>query len=247
MLKVIIADNEPALRLEISKILEDIGGIGEVREVSDGKQLVQMVEEHKPDVIFLNAEMPVMNGIQAAKEIFNIDPKISLVFISTVDSYAYEAFKVYAMDYLLKPLNALRIRQTIRRIKDIKMEITYSMMAQCPVAAEAKYNHLCIQTIEGLKFIHPRDIILITRKDRKTAIHTTQGTILTNEPLQRMKVRLKSDRFFRCHKGYIVNAEMVREIIPWGAKTYLVKLLKTTETALMTLEKVKEFKYIYAY
>ena len=94
-------------------------------------------------------------------------------------------------------------------------------------------------------FLNPLDIIFITRKDRKSVIYTTQGTYALNESLEELEKRLNSETFFRCHKGYIVNVEMVIEFNPWGNKTYIVKLANTTETAFVTLEKAKEFRQKY--
>lgn len=91
------------------------------------------------------------------------------------------------------------------------------------------------------RFIKPRDIIFITRNDRRTEIHTTQGIYRTNESLQKLENQLNGENFFRCHKGYIINPEWVMEFAPYGNKTYLVKFETTKNTALITLEKAKEF------
>lgn len=107
---------------------------------------------------------------------------------------------------------------------------------------------LTIQTGNNFVFINPQDIIFLTRKNRKTVIYTLQGsTYALNEPLVKLEQRLNSETFFRCHKGYIVNVDMVTEFSPWGNKTYLVKLLNTEETALATLEKAKEFREKYCF
>ncbi|MHB1651785.1 MAG: LytTR family DNA-binding domain-containing protein [Desulfitobacteriaceae bacterium] len=105
---------------------------------------------------------------------------------------------------------------------------------------------LAVQLSNNFFFINPQAIIFITRKNRKTVIYTTQGSAYAiNEPLEKLEHRLNSETFFRCHKGYIVNVEMVIEFNPWGNKTYLVKLMNTEETALATLEKAKEFRLKY--
>jgi len=104
---------------------------------------------------------------------------------------------------------------------------------------------LAVQLSNNSIFVNPLDIIFITRKDRKTLIFTTQGTYAINESLEKVEQRLNSETFFRCHKGFIVNIEMVKEFNPWGNKTYLVKLMNTDETALVTLEKAKEFRQKY--
>ena len=105
---------------------------------------------------------------------------------------------------------------------------------------------LDVQISNNIIFINPQEIIFITRKERKTVIYITGGTnYATNDSLEKLEQRLSSGTFFRCHKGYIVNVEMVKEFNPWGNKTYLVKLMHTDETALITLEKAKQFRQNY--
>lgn len=105
---------------------------------------------------------------------------------------------------------------------------------------------LIIQLSNNFIFINPQDIILITRKERKTVIYTVGGmTYAINESLEKLEQRLNNEIFFRCHKGYIINVEMVTEFNPWGNKTYLVKLRNTEETALATMAKAKDFRRKY--
>ncbi len=104
-----------------------------------------------------------------------------------------------------------------------------------------RMKKLLVQRYNNYFFINPSDIIFITRHKRKTVIHTTLGVYETNESLEKLEQRLNSESFFRCHKGYIVNVEMVKGFEPLGSKTYVIKLAKTIETALVTLERAKEF------
>lgn len=104
---------------------------------------------------------------------------------------------------------------------------------------------LAVQISNTLVFINPEEVIFATRKARKSVIYTLQGTYAINESLEKLEQRLDNEAFFRCHKGYLINVAMVKEFSPWGRKTYLVKLLNTDETALITLEKAKEFRRKY--
>jgi two-component system LytT family response regulator len=190
--------------------------------------------------------MPEMNGVEASQEIFDIDPKIFIIFATAFDRYTHEAFQVYAFDYLIKPFNLGRIQQTMERIRELHAgREQASFFDRSAVQSGKKIFKLIVQSNDRCNFINIHDVILITRIERKTVIYTLQGCIKTYEPLQQLGERLKSDNFFRCHKGYIINTDMVTEISPWGHKTYLVKLANTKETALMTLQKAKEFREKY--
>jgi len=177
------------------------------------------------------------------REIFDINPKIFIIFATAFDNYTHEAFQVYAFDYLIKPFNLDRIRQTMERIKELQAEREKTGSVERQVMQLGKDNQkLLIQTNDSQKFINVQDIIILTRNDRQTVIYTLHGIIKTYESLQKIGERLNVSNFFRCHKGFIINADMVSEIFPWGNRSYLVKMLNTKETALMTVEKVKEFR-----
>lgn len=243
MLKIVVAEDDPAMRLVLKKVLNGISGVEVTAEAENGKQLVQKVEELKPDAVFLDIDMPEMTGVEAAREIFDINPKIFIIFATAFDNYTHEAFQVYAFDYLIKPFNLDRIRQTMERIKELQAEREKTGSVERQVMQLGKDNQkLLIQTNDSQKFINVQDIIILTRNDRQTVIYTLHGIIKTYESLQKIGERLNVSNFFRCHKGFIINADMVSEIFPWGNRSYLVKMLNTKETALMTVEKVKEFR-----
>lgn len=245
MLKIIIADDDSSVRVLLKKVLSEIPGVSEIYEANDGKQLLKLVYDHYPDVIFLDIEMPEINGIEAAKEIFDFNPKLWLIFATAYDCYSREAFEVYAFDYLIKPFNLQRIRRTMARIKEQKQGMKNRVVNQCPLILEGSKSKLAVQSLEGIKIINLADVIVITRIERKTAIYTAKDIITTNESLQQIEQQINNSKFFRCHKSYIVNVDMVYEIVPWGSKTFLAKLYDTNEIVLMTFEKAKEYKAIY--
>lgn len=245
MLKVIIADDDPLMRRVLKNVIEKLSGISIVGEAENGRQLVKMVEELEPEVIFLDIDMPEVNGIEASKEIFDINPNIFLIFATGFNCYAREAFEVYAFDYLVKPFDLERIQQTIKRIKKLKTEREAVLKWERTLSREENLK-LKVLSNDKSTFINVSDIIFITRNERKTMIHVIGDMVVqTYEPLLRFEECLEKHHFFRCHKGFIINPDMVMELSPWGNKTYLVKLANTKETALMTLEHAKEFQSRY--
>lgn len=243
MLKVIIAEDDVSMRVVLKRALEEIPELTVIGEAENGRQLVAMVETMEPDAVFLDIDMPALNGIEASQEIFDIDSKIFLVFATDFSCSMQEAFEVYAFDYLVKPFDLERIRQTTNRIKELKKEREQVVALQREVTPHRKENpKLIASSNEKSVFISIQDIIFITRNERKTTIHIAGSSpVQTCESLQSLEKRLNKYRFFRCHKSFIINPDMVMELSPWGNKTYLVKLVNTKETALMTLEHVKEF------
>lgn len=251
MLKVIIAEDDPSMRLVLRRVLYGISGTGVIGEAENGRQLVQMVEELRPDVVFIDVDMPEMNGVEAAREIFDIDPKIFIIFATAYDNYTHEAFEVYAFDYLIKPFKLERIKQTMERIIELKGERDKTGFVERPKTQpagekrESENLKLMISSNDKCTLINVHDIVLITRSDRKTVIHTAQGSFTTYETLKQLEERIKSHKLFRCHKSYMINVDMVTEILPWGNRSYLVKLANVKEKAIITLEKLQEFQEKY--
>lgn len=247
MLKIIIFEENLVIKIFLKKKLTVLSEIEGIKEAVNGLQLFQLVEEFNPDVVFLDLDSAVINGIEVAKKIIDINPEIFVILTSVCDSQIRKAFEVHAFNYLTKPFDEECIDESIRWIYKIKKtrktrKTIGADTLQYPIVVRNKNLKLAIQLDNNLILINPKDIIFITRYDRKTVIYTTLGIVKTNGPLQEIEQQLQGYNFFRCHKGYIINAEMVTEITPWGNKTHLVKLLHTDETALITLEKVKEFR-----
>lgn len=240
MLRIILAEDDPSMRLILRRVIEKVSELEVVAEAENGAQLLHLVERLLPDVVFLDISMPTVNGLEAAKRIFSIDPSIALIFATAHDNYTHEAFAVYAFDYIVKPFNLDRIRQTLTRIKMVKAEKNNGSSA-----AQKGSSKLIIKANDRQTHIDTQDIIFVTRSGRQTIIHTTKGSVSAYEPLQSLGTKLAGDNFFRCHKGYIINADMVKEVSPWG-RSYLVKFAHTSETALMTRERAKEFKERYS-
>ncbi|MCX7747712.1 MAG: LytTR family DNA-binding domain-containing protein [Clostridia bacterium] len=233
MLRVIIAEDDPYMVLVLRGVLNGLDWVKIECEVGNGRDLIEKVEELKPDVVFLDIMMPEINGIDAAKKIFKSNPEVFIIFATAYSNYMYDAFNVYACDYLIKPFDIQRIYQTLSRIKEKKEKALESAMGQ-----KQKIN-ICSNGITYC--INTEDIVMVTRIGRRTYIYTTKQIISTYTKLSEIE-NLIGKNFFRCHKGYIINKAMIKEILPYGKKTYLVKLNYINETSLMTVENYKLLK-----
>lgn len=247
MLKVIIAEDDSIMRRVLKQILMEIPGVSIIGEAENGQQLVEMVEELEPEVVFLDMDMPEMSGLEVSRKINEINVNIFLVFATGYNCYTHKAFDVYAFDYLVKPFNLERIKHTIQRIKKLKTVKDGNDLLKLESPLD-KGDHIKLKIVSNDKstYINISDIVLITRCNRKTMIYEVGDIVLqTYESLQDLIEKLGRYHFFRCHKSFIINPKMVRELSPWGNKSYLVKLANTKETALMTLECAKEFQNRY--
>ncbi|MEX1377145.1 MAG: LytTR family DNA-binding domain-containing protein [Eubacteriales bacterium] len=248
MIKVLLADDEQGMRLIIKKFLEKSGGFEIVGEAQNGKEALELHEKHKPDVIFMDVEMDVMDGLSAAKEIADVDPRCRIVFATAHDKYALEAFKIYAFDYLVKPFDMDRVMSTLDKVKESVYQVeTKNSEAVKPSGMFCKeLNKIMIKDKECMVFVDMADIHLVQREERNTVIYTSNQRIVTNEPLGELQKRLNEELFYRCHKSYIINLAMISEAYPYGRWTYVIKLKNIKEDALMTYEKFNQLSERFA-
>ena len=118
-IRVVIADDEPGMRMILRKMIEKADGFTLCAEADNGKDLLKLVEEYKPQVCFLDVEMPEMTGLECAKAIQDTDPRMILVFATAHDDYMAQAFEVYAFDYMVKPFKVERVMKTLERIRQV--------------------------------------------------------------------------------------------------------------------------------
>ncbi len=250
MLRAVIGDGSRNDRQVLKKMLEKIPELIVEGEASNGPDLIQLVEKTLPQIVFIDIDMIGMSGFEAALAIAEINPKTFIIFSTDCDSFATEAFDAYAFYYMVKPYDFDRINKTIERIKEIIYNYTRHIreiddkLCSSPCKRNLFPQRLIIETNDTMIFIKTSEILLITRKDRKTVIHTSKGSHSISDTLEEIESKLGHD-FFRCHKGYIINTNLISKVEPWGNKTYMVTISDTQETALMTLVRFKQFKQIY--
>ncbi len=241
-IKVIIAEDDSSMRIVLRKILEDIEGVAVTAEVEDGRTLIEKVEEQPPDVVFLDVDMPGMDGLDASREIADLQPKVFIIFATAYPQYTRQAFEVYAFDYLVKPFKPDRIRKTMERIKGLLLErkrVAVTEPSQRPEHQDTTKKKLMVQYRRHKVFVNLADIVLITREARKTVVYTVDKKFKISESLGELEEKLDGSMFIRCHQSFIVNLDMITEIIPWGQKSYLVKLSYIEEDAIATMDKVR--------
>src|SRR5690554_1896959 len=118
-LKVLIVEDDPNMSLILKKTLNSISGVQIIGEAKNGQEAINLTAELEPNVIFMDIDLPKKDGIQAAKEILNIQPDIFVIYATGYSEYMPEAFEMYAFDYLLKPYKLERIAQTIEKIREL--------------------------------------------------------------------------------------------------------------------------------
>lgn len=251
-IRVVIADDEDGMRMILRKMIAKAEGFTLCAEATNGPELLNLVEKYKPQVCFLDVEMPGMTGLECAKAIQDTDPQTIIVFATAHDDYMAQAFEVYAFDYMVKPFKVERVMKTLERIRNVKlnahaMEEQPKEMHYPTRIGGATGGRIMLRHKEGVNFINQADILLVQRENRSTVLYATEGRRFeTSEALGDVEERLNPQIFFRCHKSYIINLNVIDSITPYGRWTYGVHLSGTTQDALITHEKYEELEKMFS-
>ncbi len=243
MIKVCIIEDEPGIRKLIRRIVEKQDGFQVVSESGDFSSAVLDFTKFRPDVAFVDIDLNGESGLECAKVLTELNPKLKIIFATAHSEYMANAFEIYAFDYLAKPFDVERVVKTLSRIKG---ESGFTSGNDEMVAQPEQYSDkLMIKGKDQVSFVDKKDIIFIERSENATSIVTKEEIYKTSVSLGGIEEKLNPAEFMRCHKSYIINISMISKIEPYGRWTYVVKLKGTAETALMTAQNYEEIKKIF--
>lgn len=230
-LHVLIAEDERLAREELIYLLSKEPDVVLLPPAASGLEALELALKHRPDAIFLDVQMPEMDGIQAAHRLAEINPRPFIVFTTAYDQYALEAFQLDAVDYLLKPYEEERFRQTLIRIRGRKTDAGSGYPAQSPVASPAfKRSKLLIDDGGRMVVLEPEFFLYAMKEEKVTRIFMADGRSYgTRQTLQELEERLGSS-FFRPHRSYLVNLEYIHELEPWFNGAYNAVLKDSQRT-----------------
>ena len=239
---VLIAEDDPAMRHILRKVLEEIPGVKVIGEADNGLEAIRMSREMVPRVVFLDIAMPEKDGLEAAREICDASPATMLIFATAYEDFTHEAFAVYAFDYLVKPFKIDRIRQTMEQVRIRLPKAERAEIAPHTPQAETGLKKILVKNEGKKSLVSIKDIVFLTREGRNVAIHTIEGKIKTTETIETLEQKLTGNTFFCCHRGFIINLNMAKEIQPWGRKTCKVILNNTKESITITKARARELE-----
>lgn len=248
MIKVMVVEDEPEIRRLLIKMIEKKEGFTVVCEADSNMQAVTLFTQKRPQVVFVDVDLNGENGLECAKVLTEIDPKVKIIFATAHSEYMANAFEIYAFDYLLKPFKMERIIRTLSRIEEMNLvsdqeEIKETLVSVTSKSSqEADKDKLMIKGKEQVFFLEKSDIVFVERENSVTNIVTREETYHTSTSLSDLEEKLSTEQFMRCHKSYIINVQKISVIEPYGRWTYVVHFKGMQETALITHEKYTEIK-----
>ncbi|MGB6724715.1 MAG: LytTR family DNA-binding domain-containing protein [Terracidiphilus sp.] len=255
-ISALIIDDEQLAREELKYLLEEVGGVDVVAQGANGIEAVKLIEEHHPDLVFLDVQMPGLDGFQVIQKLAEKRPNGSgeplpqIIFATAYDQYAVRAFAVNAVDYLLKPFDRGRVSEAVERartriaaggnetgpgaqptssqIDQLLKLLNRSQGAERVASQPAK---LIVQMQSRLLLVDQAEICFAAIDEGVIRIVTRtfegQSKCRTLEELQEL---LDSASFWRAHRGYVVNINHIREVVPWFKSSYQLRMNDKQQT-----------------
>ncbi|MGG0414138.1 LytR/AlgR family response regulator transcription factor [Peribacillus simplex] len=223
MMKAFIVEDEPLARDELKYLLKRSRQVEIVGEAEGIEDAMKDISRLKPELVFLDIELAEGNGLHLAKQLAELDPAPSLIFATAYDEFALQAFELYAFDYLLKPFNEKRIRQTLEKLmkqRQIGEEESRSAAPPASRTAVEQTGKLPVVVDDRIVLIDRDNILFIGLMDGKTIIKTEENEYKIGDPLIVLEKKLDKRSFLRVHRGFIVNVIHISEIQPWFNSTY---------------------------
>ena len=227
MKRVLIIDDEPLARMVVLEYLQNFKEELEVlQECNDGFEGLKAIQQHQPDLIFLDVQMPKINGFEMLELVENPP---SVIFTTAFDEYAIKAFETHAVDYLLKPFSKERFNKAVEKFlaqapapqhPAKQTENLLDTAAQSP----AQHERIVVKTGTKVKIIPVADVEYLEADDDYVSVHTKEGSYLKNKTMSFFEQTLDSSQFVRVHRSYIIKIQDITRIDPYEKDAHIAIL-----------------------
>jgi DNA-binding LytR/AlgR family response regulator len=221
--RTVVVDDEQLARDRLLGFLGGVDGVTVVGEAGDGVEALKVIEEKHPDLVFLDVQMPGMDGFEVLKALRQPLPQV--VFSTAYDEYAIRAFEVGAVDYLLKPYARGRVEESVARVRgrlDTAQEQPdwNGLLHRLEERRAVYVTQIPVHSGKRILIVAVSDVLWFGVESRLVYAHTDERAFMTNYTLRELEERLDPALFFRAHKSSLVNLEHVKEIVPWFGGRY---------------------------
>ncbi len=219
-LRVAVVDDEPIMRSDLVRMLNDVEGVQVVGEGRNGVEALELVRDHAPDALFLDVEMPALNGIDVATSLGDHGAPF-LVFVTAYDRYAPQAFDVEAVDYLLKPFDARRLARCVERVRARQQQVVQASAHGVTTRYVARVG---VRIGNRIQVVDMSDVHWISASGNYAELHTEAGVHLCRRTMRDLQRALDPAHFMRIHRSTIVRMSCVRDLRAAGAGDWIVHL-----------------------
>jgi two-component system LytT family response regulator len=229
-MKVVIIDDEPLARSIVREYLQKHPQLEIMQECNDGFEGVKAIQQHQPDLVFLDIQMPKINGFEMLEL---IEQPPAVIFATAFDEYAIRAFEAHAIDYLLKPFNQERFDKAIAKWTEknnanagTTVEKATQDLLETASQSPAQSNRIVVKNGSKIKIIPVHDVQYLEAADDYVKVHTGEGYFLKNKTMNHFEQVLDGQQFVRSHRSYIVNVQQITRIDPYEKDNH-VAILKS--------------------
>jgi two-component system LytT family response regulator/two-component system response regulator LytT len=231
-INTLIVDDEKPARDELAYLLKSFPEINLVGQGKNGVEAVALIKEHAPDLVFLDVQMPGLNGFGVIKKLMDRKLRVpQIIFATAYDNYAVQAFEVNAVDYVLKPFDKGRLAKAIQRARKVleakssPTERLETLVNQLGAAKPAQPVKLLVKTQQRLMLVDADDVVYASIEDGLITVVAKDIEGSSNyRTLEELQASLDPDVFWRAHRSYVVNINHIKEVVPWFKSSYMLKM-----------------------
>ncbi len=224
MSKIIIVDDEPLARSIVKEYLQKHPQLQLMAECGDGFEGVKAIQQHQPDLIFLDIQMPKINGFEMLELLDNTP---AVIFTTAFDEYAIKAFEAHAIDYLLKPFDQQRFDKALlkwQEKKETTSEKNTQGLLETASQSPSQSQRIVIKDGSKIKIIPVHDVMYLEAADDYVKVHTKDGYFLKNKTMNHFEKALDTAQFVRSHRSYIINIQQITRIDPYEKDNHVAVL-----------------------
>jgi DNA-binding LytR/AlgR family response regulator len=243
-LTALIIDDEPLARQELLYLLQSVEGVEVLAQGTNGIEAVELVRAHKPDVVFLDVQMPGLDGFAVLKKLMDKKTEMpQVVFATAFDQYAVRAFEVNAVDYLLKPFDRKRVLKTVEKVRariaskagqevttsdattDARLDELLRLVEERTQPAKPNSGKVIVRAQGRLLLVDQREICFASIEGGAISVVTRTMEGQSNcRTLEELMDHLDGEAFWRAHRSFVVNIQHIREVVPWFKSSYQLRM-----------------------
>lgn len=242
-MKVIIVEDEILAQQELSWLIKTHSQMEIVGTFEDGLDVLKFLQHNKVDAIFLDINIPSLDGVLLAQNINQFAHKPFIVFVTAWKEHAVEAFELEAFDYILKPYQESRIVSMLQKLEMAWQQQNHSAVSTTPVITRENDTINLIKD-ERIIVTPMDDIYYAEAHEKMTFVYTRRESFVMPMNITEFCSKLPASHFFRCHRSFCVNLNKIREIEPWFNHTYILRLKDLDFQVPVSRSKVKEFRQL---
>ena len=236
-LRALVVDDEQLARDELCYQLSQIGGVAVAGQAANGVEAIDALEELRPDIVFLDIQMPGLSGFEVARLVAAKGLSSQIVFVTAYDQYAVEAFEVNAVDYVLKPVERARLEQALQRARrrletEAPLNEHIEKIVRLMGDRQQRRGQVAVRVGERFLLVQADEVIYASLNEDTISIVTGQVAGTSNyRTLDELQASLDPEVFWRVHRSHLVNINKIKEIVPWFSRNYILRMkdAKATE------------------